>query len=107
VKASHLEKQFALYWRAIQGPALQPEFRFCPGRRWRFDFAHESSKVGIEIEGGVWTGGRHTRGSGYIADCEKYNQAALQGWAVIRLTRCMIDVKTLETIAVFIEKRTP
>lgn len=40
--------------------------------------------IAVELEGGVWTGGRHTRGSGFIADCEKYNRAAAMGYFVFR-----------------------
>jgi hypothetical protein len=40
--------------------------------------------VAMECEGAVWTGGRHTRGSGFVADCEKYNEAARLGWFVFR-----------------------
>lgn len=60
------------------------EHKFHPVRRWRFDFAFVAQKLAIEVEGGVWTGGRHTRGYGYAADCEKYNAATLLGWSVLR-----------------------
>lgn len=62
------------------------EYRFYKQRRWRFDFAIPSKKIAIEIEGGVWTNGRHTRGRGYIGDMEKYNFAVLLGWRVLRFT---------------------
>jgi hypothetical protein len=62
------------------------EFQFHAGRRWRFDLAYPASMVAFEVEGGVWTGGRHTRGAGYSADCEKYSVAAALGWRVIRAT---------------------
>lgn len=62
------------------------EYRFYDKRRWRFDFAIPSRKIAIEIEGGVWTNGRHTRGKGYIGDMEKYNFAALLGWRILRFT---------------------
>ncbi|AUL97471.1 hypothetical protein FORC54_3326 [Vibrio vulnificus] len=42
------------------------------------------------MEGGTWANGRHTRGKGYAADCEKYNVAALEGWRVLRFTGDMI-----------------
>ena len=35
------------------------------------------------MHGGVWVGGRHTRGAGFIADRERMNWAALNGWIVI------------------------
>jgi hypothetical protein len=62
------------------------EFRFHPTRRWRFDWAWPSQKVALEIEGGAWTRGRHTRGKGFVRDMEKYNQAVLLGWRVLRVT---------------------
>ena len=39
----------------------------------------------------TWTRGRHTRGRGFTADCEKYAEAALQGWTVLRFTRQQIE----------------
>jgi very-short-patch-repair endonuclease len=60
-------------------------------RRWRFDFAWPDRKVALEVEGGVWISGRHTRAAGYINDTEKYNEAVLLGWRVLRVTRPHID----------------
>ncbi len=62
------------------------EFRFHPERRWRFDYAIPSHKIAVEVEGGVWTGGRHTSPKGFLNDMEKYNAAALLGWRVFRTT---------------------
>ena len=56
------------------------------GRRFRFDFAWADKMLGVEIEGGVFSGGRHTRGVGYSRDLEKYNLAAMHGWTVYRFT---------------------
>jgi hypothetical protein len=42
--------------------------------------------VALEIEGGAFTHGRHTRGRGYVADMEKYNAAEQLGWQLFRVT---------------------
>ena len=65
-----------------------PEHWFHPARKWRFDYLawNERGRVAIEIEGGVCTYGRHTRGKGYINDMEKYNFAAIMGYRVLRFT---------------------
>lgn len=67
-------------------PMPNREWRFGNKRRWRFDFAWIMAKVALEVEGGVWSGGRHTRGSGFLRDMEKYNAATMAGWRVIRCT---------------------
>lgn len=60
------------------------EFKFHPIRKWRFDYAIPAHKIAIEVEGGVWTGGRHTSPKGFLGDMEKYNTATLMGWRVFR-----------------------
>ena len=82
---SRLEKRFETLWRALGGPELEIEFRFHPVRRWRADFAHLESRTLIEIEGGIYVNGRHNRGAGFAADLEKYLEASLAGWRVVRL----------------------
>lgn len=65
---------------------VESEFYFHPTRKWRSDFALPLQKILIEVEGGVWSGGRHTRGSGFVGDMEKYNAAAVLGYRLIRFT---------------------
>lgn len=62
------------------------EFRFHPKRLWRFDYAIPVHKIALEVEGGVWTGGRHINPKGFLGDMEKYNTATLMGWRVFRTT---------------------
>jgi very-short-patch-repair endonuclease len=82
---SHLEDTLALHLRAAKlDSGLVREHRFHSSRLWRFDFAFPDRKIAIECEGGVWTGGRHNRGKGAVADMEKYNEAALLGWRILR-----------------------
>lgn len=71
-------------------PLPEAEYRFHLTRRWRFDFAWPEQKIALEFEGGTWSHGRHTRGKGYEGDCEKYSEAAILGWKVIRVTAAMI-----------------
>lgn len=83
---SRWEEMLALQIRAEELWTPVREYRFVPDRRWRADFAWPADRLLVEVEGGTWTNGRHTRGSGYQADCEKYNAAVLLGWRVLRYT---------------------
>ena len=87
-----LEAAFAAYLTQLGGdlPGYVREHRFDAYRKWRFDFAWPALKVAVEIEGGTWAGGRHTRGAGYEADAAKYNAAVLAGWRVLRFTGGML-----------------
>ena len=69
---------------------LRREYVFHPTRRWRFDWAFPGRKVAVEYEGGVFIGGGHTRGVIYGQNCEKYGEAQLSGWIVLRFTAPMI-----------------
>jgi len=66
-------------------PEPETEVSFHPSRKWRFDYAWPAAKIALEVEGGVWTQGRHTRGSGFVKDMDKYNAAAVLGWRVLRV----------------------
>ena len=90
MKASSLEKLLISHMVALKLPEYQAEYRFDAFRRWRFDFAWPDLKLAVEVEGGTWAGGRHTTGSGFEKDCEKYNSAAAQGWTVLRYTGGLI-----------------
>ena len=68
------------------GLRVEEEFRFCPTRRWRADFAIPSLKILIEQEGGIWQYGRHNHAASMIADMEKYNTAASMGYLLLRFT---------------------
>lgn len=95
---SRLEMRFARLWRALDGPELEREFRFHPTRKWKADFAHLPSRTLIEIEGGIWIRGRHTSPRGFAADAEKYLEATLGGWRVVRLVDCQLVAATLSRV---------
>lgn len=60
------------------------EHKFHTKRRWKIDLYLPDYKIAIEIEGGIWNGGRHTRGYGYKGDVEKYNEVVLAGLHLLR-----------------------
>lgn len=105
-------------------PEPEREIRFHPKRKWRLDIGDSNKKLAMEVEGQVWgrlvkcnvcgnqvrkqtrggrwvpvreAGGRHTRGDGFSGDVEKYNEALLLGWRVLKATPAMIrDGRALE-----------
>ena len=64
-------------------PLPVPEYPVAPPRRWRFDLAWPAARVAVEIQGGIFTHGRHVRGAALLREWEKLNTAALAGWAVL------------------------
>ncbi len=87
---SDLEDRLAYSLKRAKVPTPVQEYRFHPVRRWRVDFAFVEQKVAVEVEGGSWVGGRHSRGAGFEADCEKYGELAAMGWRTVRVTGAMI-----------------
>jgi very-short-patch-repair endonuclease len=87
---SQLERDLAAQIALYNLPLPVREYRFDPAWRWRFDFAWPERKFAVECEGGIWTGGRHSRGRGFESDCRKYNTAAIGGWTILRFTGGMV-----------------
>lgn len=90
-KSSHLELLAERLLSELPLGKPEREFRFHPTRKWRFDFAYPAKKIAVEIEGGIWSGGAHTRGKHFESDCEKYNTATLLGWRVFRFSGGMVE----------------
>lgn len=84
------------------------ELKFHPIRKWRFDYAIPAAKIAIEVEGGVWTGGRHTSPKGFLNDMEKYNTATIMGWRLLRTTpEDLCSNKTLQMVRDIIRNDQP
>lgn len=70
------------------------EYKFHLERRWRFDAALwvETTRVekwALEVEGlggSKGSEGRHRSIGGFLKDMEKYNEAALAGFRILRVT---------------------
>lgn len=71
-------------WLRDNDHDLELEHKFHPVRKWKFDGAIVKKKIAIEVEGGIWTKGRHITPKGFIKDMEKYNTAAMMGWKILR-----------------------
>ena len=67
-------------------PDPTTELLFHPKRKWRFDYAWEEQKLALEVHGGIHSGGRHTRGRGFVEDRAKMNEATLLAWTVLEVT---------------------
>ena len=65
-------------------PLPQDEYEFSDERKWRADFCWPEEKVILEVEGGAYVRGRHTRGKGFEKDIEKYLTAQAMGYRVLR-----------------------
>lgn len=72
------EKLFGGEWWA--------EWYFHTERKWRFDYACPELKIAIEVDGGIFTGGRHSGGVGQLKDMEKMNAATILGWRILHYT---------------------
>jgi hypothetical protein len=75
---------------------MTPEYKFHTERNWKFDYAKVDLELqmmaAIEIEGGIFNKGRHTRSLGYLGDMEKYNEAGRMGWTVFRYAPWQFDL---------------
>ncbi|MCB8943741.1 MAG: hypothetical protein H6658_08295 [Ardenticatenaceae bacterium] len=78
-------------------PQPEREYLFHAERKWRFDYAWVVEGFALEFEGGIWLQTKEGRSKGhahpkrFIKDCEKYNEAALYGWSVLRVTGEMVE----------------
>ncbi len=83
---SSLEDTLAFHIRAAGLPEPEREYFAIPRRKFRWDFAWVEERLLVEVQGGTWVNGGHSRGSGVSRDCEKLNLATLHGWRSINVT---------------------
>lgn len=65
------------------------EVAIIAGRRWRWDFL-VGNDLAIEIQGGTWIRGAHSRGTGQRRDCAKQNAAVKAGYRPLAYTTEMV-----------------
>jgi very-short-patch-repair endonuclease len=94
----------ALQYNSI-GISYTREYKFHPTRKWRFDYAWPDIKFAVEVEGGLYVMGRHSRGAGYEKDLEKYSEAMVLGWQVLRVSNKLINSgRALEITQMMIDR---
>jgi very-short-patch-repair endonuclease len=101
--SSKLELKFINLWRSLH-PSIEliSEVKLIPKRRFRFDFVHMDSKTAIELNGGNFINGRHTRPVALNNEYEKMNLALLNGYQVFTLSNQMINEKWVNEIYSYI-----
>jgi len=65
-------------------PAPVREYRFHDTRKWRFDLAWADQNLAVEIDGGLFVNGGHSRGKAREGDYAKDAAAMALGWRVLR-----------------------
>lgn len=65
---------------------VEVEYRFCKDRLWRADYYIPEWRILLEIEGGLYIRGRHSRGAGMEEDILKYDTATMLGFRVLRFS---------------------
>ena len=87
-KRERFENQFAAQILAAGLPPPIMQFRFAKdiGRQWRADFAWPDFGLLLEVQGGGFVAGRHTRGKGHEDDCERKSVAVTLGYAIVEVT---------------------
>jgi very-short-patch-repair endonuclease len=89
-KLSIGEETMALHLRA-NGIDFVREYEFAAPRKYRADFHIPTLNLLIEIEGGIWNDGAHTRGNHFESDAAKYNLATILGYSLLRYSTAMVE----------------
>lgn len=84
--SSLLEETLARHIALAGLPDPVREFACIPGRKFRFDFAWPKHGLLLEVQGGTFSTGAHSTGTGISRDCEKLNLAVIAGWRVMHVT---------------------
>lgn len=60
-------------------PKPERQSALVPGRKFRADLYFPEARLAVEVHGGIYMQGRHSRGTGQESDYEKAALTALQG----------------------------
>ena len=77
---SELEELFSMQLDTLGITGYLREYQAIKGRKFRWDFCFKGARLLVEINGGTFTKGAHSTGTGIRRDYEKNNLAQLAGW---------------------------
>jgi hypothetical protein len=90
------------FFKSMGLPEPEVEYQFAKhiGRKWRWDFSwvHPGYLLALEVQGAIFTQGRHTRGASLRLEHEKLNAAAVMGWRVLYVepvNLCMVSTANM------------
>jgi very-short-patch-repair endonuclease len=72
-------------------PDPEPEYEFHPARKWRWDICFPERMVAVEIDGGLYVQGRHSRGAEREKDMEKHAEGICLGWRLLVVSPRMVN----------------
>jgi len=90
VSASDLEQLFAFQVKAAGLPEPEREVCVIPGRKFRFDFCWREARLLVEINGGTFTRGGHSTGTGIRRDYTKQNLCQIAGYKLLTFDADMV-----------------
>jgi hypothetical protein len=111
LKAEQIDHEAEYRFGAIAsggaGKGLRGRLKDMGLKDWRADFHIIGHMLLVEVEGGAWTGGRHTTGVGFSNDLAKYDAAMRLGFTVYRCSPEMVKKgHAIETIKQLIALKT-
>lgn len=91
VKLVHMQSEdvaelLAFQLRAHKAPQFDREVRIVPDRKFRMDIYFPRERLAVEVDGGGWVNGRHSRGYGMDSDAEKSALIARLPARLLRVT---------------------
>lgn len=91
------EDTLAFHLKATDIP-FEREFRYAKPRRFRADFALPTYQLLVEVQGGIFSRQAHGSIKGILADIDRLNHAALNGWRMLRFTPGQVEDGTALTM---------
>jgi very-short-patch-repair endonuclease len=84
--SSKLEAELLQQITLCRLPVPESQVPLIPGRKFAWDLVWRAQRVCLEVQGGTWTRGAHSRGAGQARDAKKQALATLAGWRCLAVT---------------------